>query len=813
MSADHRRFLTAFTVVFSSALLPLGAASAKAQSASSAAAPRSFEALAVSPTEIDLYWLPPKAGPAECEIVRDGTLLSRVKSADGRYSDRGLVADSLHHYEIRPIGAPITTYRHYTERSFAEWPVSSTSRLATADFDIVIAQASSGGTAAAIEAARRGLKVALVEPTTRIGGMPGNGLSATDLRRPEHAEGIFIQFKNRVKQLYTAEGMEADGFSYEPRVANQAMKSLLYDQKRITLFRRARLSRVEKHEDPQCAGSTIVDAVVIEELKPDGSPTGRKARLRGKFFVDATDCGDLAAWAGAPFRLGREARSAREPHNGVIYYDRAGDKPLPGSTGKADRRIQAYSYLLTVKDYGKGQDKTIPMPAGYHKEDFVHTPEWLKSWAVTSGTMPGSKMELNQHPQGGDIQEINYRYPLLGYADRAKIDAAYRNHVLGYLYYIQTEQGQKQVGLPDDEYRDSGGFPPLLYVREGRRIIGDELLDESDVQQSRSISRPRSIGLGDYPMDSHAVRRKTDWSTPDMGEGEWWLYRQTPVHQLPAGILLPKTLQNVMVTTSVSSTHVSFGTYRLEPVRMTFGQTAAVYAALCLRYGLNIHQLPTRQVQDELLPHAANRLPEHAKRLTYFTDLNPEAPEYRPIMVLTSRGLMYPGDQFKPNASVTNEECLQFLQLLAARATKATDAGPESLDPLLIAQMGTPVKTSVIPTLPSLLPAGQLLTRAALAKALTALFPWHIDQQVAAIRHFSPASSSAGPDDADRLFAMGIDPILWDGVHAIRRDGTLNFKPEAKVTRAQLFAALYLVQLRFGPAFNDHPVDSNLTTR
>ena len=694
--------------------------------------PRSFEAIAVSTGEIDLYWLPP-ADISDCEIVRDGQPIAKLPLSAGKFEDKGLQPDSLHHYVIRPIGGQKSAERAYTERTFAAFPSSASARksLPEQTYDLVVIQASSGGTAAAIEAAKRGLTVALVEPTTRVGGMPVNGLSATDLRRTEHAEGIFVQFKDRVKQLYTREGIPADGFSYEPRLAHQ----------------------------------------------------------------------------------GREARSAREPHNGVIYYDRAGDKPLPGSTGKADSRIQAYSYLLTVKDYGKGQNKTIPMPAGYHKEDFVHTPEWLKSWAVTSGTMPGSKMELNQHPQGGDIQEINYRYPLLSYAERAKIDAAYRDHVLGYLYYIQTEQGQKQVGLPDDEYRDSGGFPPLLYVREGRRIIGDELLDETDVQQSRSISRPRSIGLGDYPMDSHAVRRKTDWSTPDMGEGEWWLYRQTPVHQLPAGIMLPKTLQNVMVTTAVSSTHVSFGTYRLEPVRMAFGQTAAVYADLCLRYGLNIHQLPVRQVQDELLPHAANLRAEHAKRITYYTDLNPDAPEYRPIMVLTSRGLMYPGDQFKPDATVTNEECVGFLLLLAARATKATDAGPASLDPLLIAQMGMPVKASALHALISMLPAGQPLTRLALAKALTALFPWHIDQKAASIRHFGPASSSAGPGDADRLFAMGIDPILWDGVHAIGRDGTLNFRPEAKVTRAQLFAALYLVQLRIGPAFNDHPADTILTTR
>ena len=316
-------------------------------------------------------------------------------------------------------------------------------------------------------------------------------------------------------------------------------------------------------------------------------PTGRRAELRAKVFVDATDCGDIAAWAGAPFRLGREARSRREPHNGVIYYDRANDRTLPGSTGAADHRIMAYTYLLTVKDYGAGADKTIPKPPGYRKEDFIHSPAWKQSWAVTAGRMPGNKLELNQHPEGGDIQEINYKYPVAGYRERDRIEALYRNHVLAYLYYIQTELGQKQVGLPDDEYRDTGGFPPLLYVREGRRIIGDQLPDETDITGAGAFTRPESIGIGDYPMDSHAVRPKTNWTTPDMGEGEWWLYRETPVHQLPIGVMIPRTLDNLFVTSAVSSTHVSFGTYRLEPVRMAFGQAAGIAAELCIRFHLS----------------------------------------------------------------------------------------------------------------------------------------------------------------------------------------------------------------------------------
>ena len=248
------------------------------------------------------------------------------------------------------------------------------------------------------------------------------------------------------------------------------------------------------------------------------------------------------------------------------------------------------------------------------------------------------------------------------------MEKLYRDHVLGYLYYIQTEQGQKQLGLPDDEYRDTGGFPPLLYVREGRRIIGEQLPVEAVITNALKFARPESVGIGDYPMDSHAVRVKTDWNSPDMGEGEWWLYRETPWHQLPLGVMIPRALDNVFVTTAVSSTHVSFGTYRLEPVRMAFGQAAGVAADLCIRYHKIARDVPARQIQDEMLPHAANLAPDPNVMLSYLSDVKPGSPHYRAIQYLVSRGFRFSEETFKPDAPTTRGELAMLLVKLAERA-------------------------------------------------------------------------------------------------------------------------------------------------
>jgi hypothetical protein len=707
------------------------------------------------------------------------------------WTDEGLAPGSVHRYTVRAEqGSDLSAPRRYTERTFDPFPVSG--GRPTASFDVVVAQASSGGVAAAIEAGRRGCKVALIEPTTRLGGMPVNGLSATDLRRPANASGLLIRFRDRVKALYASEGVQTSGLEYEPRVAHQAMKSLLYEAPNITILRRARPVSVSTEDTGN--GRRRVRSVIIEELDASGNPTGHRAELAAREFVDATDNGDLAAWAGAPFRTGREPRSKAEPHAGVIYYDRAHDVALPGSTGAGDKRVMSYAYLLTVKDYGPGVDKTIPPPPGYRKEDFIHSPAWRDSWAVTSGHMPGSKYELNQHPQGNDLQEINYGYPNAGYAERARVEKLYRDHILCYLYYIQTELGQKQIGLPDDEYRDSGGFPPLLYVRESRRIIGEQLPVEADITNARSYYRPESIGLGDYPMDSHAVEVKRDWDRPDMGEGEWWLYKQTPWHQLPYGVIVPRTLDNVFVTTAVSSTHVSNGTYRLEPVRMAFGQAAAIGAWLCMRYHLTPREVPARQIQDELTPRLEIKPWDRDTRLYAFTDVPPTTRHYHAIQYLAARGFVPVGDAFKPDAPTTRHELGTWLTRLTARSD--AEVGPESA-----AQFATH-KGNAAALLAG--PDGPV-TRREFADALRSVLPTVYWSPPTDGPHYA---DSAGLQAAEEgLFYQGLDSRLWDEERAYNAEGKILFHPESTISHADLFQTLYIAQLGLGPLFFDDAVD------
>src|SRR5579871_4093087 len=169
-------------------------------SAQETSPPRSFEAIASSPTAITLYWLP-ASGATGYRVERDGQPIATLPATAQTYVDSGLAPDSTHRYALRAlVGAAESTACQYVERSFAPFPAAaSQGKLPEVHYDVAVFQASTGGVAAAIEAARRGRKVALFEPSTRVGGMPANGLSATDLRRPEHASGFFVHFRDRIQ--------------------------------------------------------------------------------------------------------------------------------------------------------------------------------------------------------------------------------------------------------------------------------------------------------------------------------------------------------------------------------------------------------------------------------------------------------------------------------------------------------------------------------------------------------------------------------------------------------------------------------------
>jgi len=765
------------------------------------APPTAVEAIALGQTAVRVCWNPaPEA--AKYRIYRDGQPIGEMDAAAREFTDSSAEPGRTYRYSVAAVDSTgaAAEGRPYIERSFPVLPEETRC-------DVLVVGANAAGVSAAAAAGRYGLNVVLTEETRRLGGMAVNGLGASDIRRLGHASGFFEEFRRKIVELYG----EGNGLRYEPRVAHQAVKEILWNVPGLTVHRQVRPVKVTTR-------SNRIVSVVMEELL-----SGRRVTFYPRLVVDATECGDVAAWAGAPFRVGREPRSRREPHAGHIYYDRDSDSRMPGSTGKSDRRVQAYSYLMVVKDFGPDADKTIPLPPGYDPAKYKGAPRWPDSWNATSGKLPNDKYEINQHPHGSDLQGTNYAYPTASYAERRRMEQAFKDHALGYLYYIQTVQGMKNLGLSEDDYRDSDGWPTLLYIREARRFLADVTMDETDIMDARKVARPDAIGIGDYAMDSHATQPAPDFDhyakgPKHMGEGEFYLPQYTPWHQVPYSIMIPRRVENVFIPTAVSATHVAYGTYRMEPVRMHFGAAAGVAAYLCLRYGLTPREVPVRQIQAELLKQRAGTAESPARDgigspgplaiptyLYLFDDIAPGANHYPAIQWLGARGF-YPcppparrtassgldAAPFQPDAPLTEAEAGQAFARLAARAraggfwARFDPLGPEA----------DSVTKAAAPT---------TLSRGRAAQMLAHLLGWDAPREASHYVDLPPGSPFHAA--AEALFARWIDSRLWEGEKAFAPDGKFTFRPEEPLTRGQFADLLYLAHVHIGPLWEDHPVD------
>ncbi len=764
-----------------------------AQTHSLLPSPKAVEAVALGQKIIRVYW---NAVPdAESyRIYRDNKLVGQAPANATQWTDNLPEPGMQVTYKVAAVdsngdesfGAP------YLERAFPPYPKSL-------HCDVLVVGATSAGVAAAVSAARYGLHVVLTEETRRLGGMPVNGLGSTDMRNSQDASGFFEEFRQEVEKIYG----KGNGMAYEPRVAEQAMKEIIWNTPNLTVFRQVRPIKVKKVDGR-------ITYVTMEEL-----PSHMHSRFYAKVVIDATDCGDVAAWAGAPYALGRENRTKREPHNGFIYYDRYTDSLLPGSTGKGDKRIQAYAYLMTVKDYGPGADKTIPEPPGYDVNNYIHAVPFDKSWAVSSGVMPNHKFEINQHPQGSDLQAVNYKYPIDTYAQRRKIEELYKEHDLGYLYYIQTVEGKKNIGLSEDDYRDTDNWPPLLYIREARRIIGKQWLDEEDISDARKVIRPNAIGYGDYPMDSHACQPKLHWNRPDFGEGEFYLPQHTPWHQIPYDIMIPQKVNNLIVPMAVSSSHVAFGALRLESIRMNFGEAAGIAAWFCVHYSMEPADVPVRQIQRELLKSDAGNGMDPARAgianpgpcrdagyLYKFPDVTPKTDKFQDIEWLAARGF-YPcpppakwtasttmyAAPFHPYTALTWGEAKRLLLFLLAREAY---------------QHGEDHTNAQIP-----IPAGmedQPISRGDCAILLARTMGWKAPEGASYYEDLQPGTPVSNA--AEALYATYIDSELWDYGKALAPDGKLYFRPNHTLTNAQFAQMLHFAHEYIGPLWYDYRADT-----
>ena len=533
--------------------------------------------------------------------------------------------------------------------------------------DVLVVGGNPGGCAAAIAAARAGRRVLLLEPTKTLGGINANGVFGFDTAAPQALSGIAEEIGAAVRAHYRRIGRDDPLFArrsdqvWESHVLAEVWHRAVADTPGITLLCGgvpvavvAAGGRI--HE---VRWRTAVD--VMGNIDAGGGDDDVDGVARAGIVVDASYEGDVTAWAGAPCRIGREARSWLEPHAGAIFTNDVHPSPdghlphsvLPGSTGEGDGSIMAFACRLHCRLYADPSPdaphrlKAPPPnydPANYEWKPLAVGPDGRKVFFTGLYVLVNGKFLLNRMARGNELVGPNRAYILAHPAERRALRQRFVDHALGYLHFIQTVGGMPELGLADDEFADNGNIPYQLYIREGRRIDGHADLTEADINPCitgdgfRPPLKPDAVAIGDWTFESHVCR-------DDAPEGYvfpegWILNRVTQApYQIPYGCLLPKGVDNLLVAGPISASHIAFGAVRCEAARIQTGIAAGLAAALAVERGCRPADLPVADLQAGLVARGG--------KLTYFADVAGGHRHFQAIQWAALRSFVPPDPQWR----------------------------------------------------------------------------------------------------------------------------------------------------------------------
>jgi FAD dependent oxidoreductase len=516
-------------------------------------------------------------------------------------------------------------------------------RAATAETaDVVIYGGTSSGIVAAIQAKRSGKSVVLIEPSSHLGGLTTGGLGATDIGNKGVIGGLARDFYHRIwrhyqndaawvresRDEYNARNVRYNPndetmWTFEPHVASQVFREMLAEAE-IEPLTDERLDR---------EGGVTKNGRRIASITTESGRT-----FAARAFIDATYEGDLMAAAGVSYHVGREANDEYgETLNGVqpklnkknhrfthpvdpyVEPGNAASGLLWGvqvkklsPSGSGDHTVQAYCYRLCTTDVPENR-RPWPKPANYDESRYElllrnfeagdRRVPWHPTW------MPNRKTDTNNnHTFSTDYIGGNYDYPDADYARREEIVADHQSYQQGLLWTLanhervppEVREEFHRLGLAKDEFVDNDNWPTQLYVREARRIIGPYVMTEHNCRAAKVAED--SVGMGAYGMDSHNCQR---YITPEghvQNEGDVQVHGFKP-YPISYRSIVPQAEEcdNLLVPVCVSSSHIAYGSIRMEPVFMILGQSAATAAVLAIDQDVAVQSVDYQQLAEQLI--------------------------------------------------------------------------------------------------------------------------------------------------------------------------------------------------------------------
>lgn len=502
-------------------------------------------------------------------------------------------------------------------------------------YDVIVAGGGTGGSAAAIQAARMGASVLLLEETDWIGGqMSAAGVTAMDESaayglRIVRERGIYREFHESMAAYYytlnkdplrgdRSYGDSNTNAGYEPKIARAGLYAMIADARKkatLDLSTRSRVVEVAK------SGNVVTGATV--EVEAAGG--AKRKQIKSTILIDATEYGDVIPLTGARYRVGNVTSDKlnpkalvqdhtwcaviREYPQGIPEHLKV--KQPPPDYGKGPRpflKYRTYGQMTWGKE-GKSKGAVYQFRAytGYRSVADTISP--------MSGEISEHRNTLTSLNGGNDypttvatIEDLKQRY-----ADERI--GVYKS--LSILYYVQNELGMNwsvaedqgydtpanraymaKLGIRPDLMDVACRLPQLPYVRECRRIIGVKTLVASDLTRYKDAKHfETSVAMGDYFMDLHGTDEAVEH---DLDPGE--VPKGGGAFQVPFETFIPEKIDGfVPAEKNISQSRLVNGATRMQPSTMLMGQAAGTIAALSAKQKVQPRQLDPIAVQAVLL--------------------------------------------------------------------------------------------------------------------------------------------------------------------------------------------------------------------
>lgn len=571
-------------------------------------------------------------------------------------------------------------------------------------YDVVVAGAGTGGTCAAIQAARMGASVLLLEETDWIGGQM-NAAAVTSMDEGGllvRERGIYREFCERVEAHYRALGKTAETayffrhICFEPRVGQAILRAMIDEARKGAVLDVALRSRVVKvtREGDAVTGVTVWDA-------------GGAREIACRMLIDTTEWGEVIPLTGARYRVGNCTSDSIDP----------------------DRAIQFLTWTAVIRQYPKGVPPELRIqaaPPGYTAKEEAR---FVKTLVAGDGVMPGPFEPGNRPwnfatfigyrgmPDGASPNDappitrthmnFNNDYPVYvrdveDPASRLKTCREAQLRTLYLLFYIQHALGKTDWSVANDEGFDTPyrreevdawlkeapelvpyraillHFSIMPYARESRRIIGPHTLSAREIE--RKPGQPKqfatAVALGDYPIDLHGsmverylemdIDRPEDIPTATSKKG-------SGPFAIPFECFIPEKIDGFLAAEkNISQSRLVNGATRLQPSTMLMGQAAGAIAALALKHGVQPRHLDPVLAQRALLDEGATLL------ITPLRDVARDSREWKAVQLVAVHGMLSPDKgRFGPEQPVSGEQLRGVIRGLYGKDVVAPE-GPVS---------------------------------------------------------------------------------------------------------------------------------------